>query len=507
MDNGAIFEKLPNSTQNPLLSTGKFFKHCKRRFRWIGTKQSFTGWLGSKLERELIRAAYYHNDVSYFSTYQVWQINRLGDENIESEQAAITAEFETLLRLLARIQDFYLPEIRSNQRFGEHQDHRGAAAIGGTHFYARTQYMLSDIREWRQDAIESGYFDLTQALSVTELDATALMRWIDRLTALAESIDPLSNWRMLMKYYRYSKRQQLKFEALLAQDFYEMAELLKLFVIDLDAEAGMGTLTNWSGIAPREYLSRTPQWKIERYGESLFRPHEMLEFLSNEYDLNPKPRAIVFTEGEEWRAVEKLYAHYGYSPELLGIEFRSISGEGNFSLANWQCFIEYMHEKQILVYFLLDNEGHTPKEARRLLKKKRTFSFPGLEKVIPSRDRIRVWSQSFEESNFTDAEIKRALTRQGVKASSQKVATVRAGVRTKGLINALSDKLGAEIDKPRLAIDLADELISGRQKRPSAKSLRPIEKFVKQSGDLIMLNHQPANQEIQRLNIGTGLLG
>jgi len=368
--------------------------------------------------------------------------------------------------------------------------------------------MLSAIRKWRRHNIEEGYFDPSEALSKSSLDVTALMRWIRHLVAVAEGIDPLQKWRMLIRYSRYSRRQSLKFNALLAQDFYEMAEILNLFARDLSLGTHASESSDVTDILQTDSFSNVPQWKIERFGKSLSRPYEMLEFLSNEFDLNPRPRAVVLTEGEEWRAIKKLYAYYGYDPELLGIEFRSISGEGNFTLANWQCFVEYMHEKQVLIYFLLDREGHTENQAKRLLKKKRTFSFPGLKKVVPSRDRIRVWAQSFEESNFTDAQIRRALARQRIQVSSRDIAAVRgAAGRTKGLINALSDKLQVPVDKPRLDIDLADELISQRQKRPNVKYLRPIEKFVERSGQLIMLNHQPTGQDIRRLNMETGLLG
>jgi hypothetical protein len=87
-------------------------------------------------------------------------------------------------------------------------------------------------------------------------------------------------------------------------------------------------------------------------------------------------------------------------------------------------------------------------------------------------------------------------------------AAVRTDLeRTKGLINALSNMLQVIVDKPRLDVDLANELIAQRQKRPNVKSPRPIEKFVRRSGELIMLNHQPADQEMRRRNIETGLLG
>ncbi len=492
----AIFQKPPNSTQNPLLSKSEFFKHCRRRFRWVGnSERGFVSWLEPRLEKGLIRAAYHHNGAAYFSTfqiYQVWYVHIRGDQALESGSSADDSGLENLLRLLIKIQDFYLPETRSNQRSGEYRDHHGAAAIGGTHFSGKTQYMLSVFREWRQRNIKEGYFDPAKALSTTELDLDALIHWRERFEVSAKEIDPLSNWRMLVKYIRYGKRQQLKFEALLAQDFYEMASLLELFVTDLDVK--------------HKYQPNPSQREILSYGDSISHPYEMLEFLSNGYDLNPNPRAIIFTEGEEWKAVERLFTFYDYDPELLGIEFRSISGTGNFSLANWQGFIEYMHEKQTLVYFLLDNEGRAVKEANRLLNKNRIFAFPGLEKVT-LRDRIRIWAQSFEESNFTDAEIKRALAHQGVQVSSHRVANVRTKARTKGLINELSHNLGVIIDKPRLDIDLANELVSQRRKRPNVKSLRPIEEFIQRSGHLIMLNHQPANPEMKRRNIETGLIG
>ncbi len=507
VDDGTVFESVPNSRQNPLLSVRKFAEYSKRRFRWAGTKRSFARWLELRVERKLFRPAYHHNGTSYFSTYQVWQIDRLSNEDLDSEQPTIFREFEVILQLLVKIQDFYLPEVRSDQRFGEHHNYHGSAAIGGTYFCTKTQYLLSTVREARQHDIESGNFSPAEIVSQVGLDVPMLIQWVRRLLAFAESIDPLLSWRELIRYFSYGKRQRLKFEALLAQDYYETAEILKLFITDLDSGSDLGALVDLSDLAPREHASKIPQWKVERYGESLSRPYEMLEFLSNEYDLNPKPRAVILTEGEEWKAVKKLYSYYGYSPELLGMEFRSISGEGNFSLANWQYFIEYMHEKGTLVYFLLDKEGRAVKEAKRLLKRQRTFAFQGLKKVIPAKDRIRIWAQSFEESNFTDAEIKRALARQGIQATSRQVAAVRTAARKKGLINALSAKLEVIVDKPRLDVDLADELISQRQKCPNVKSIRPIEKFVKRSGDLIMLNHQPAGQDIQRLNMETGLLG
>src|SRR5438876_9367933 len=81
-----------------------------------------------------------------------------------------------------------------------------------------------------------------------------------------------------------------------------------------------------------------------------------------------------------------------------------------FSLANWQMFIESMHEKQVLLYFFVDREGSAVKEAARFSGKKRRSPFDRLEIVIPP-ERIHVWATSYEEANFTDGEIARALAK------------------------------------------------------------------------------------------------
>ena len=197
-----------------------------------------------------------------------------------SQRSTLIDEFEKLLRLLTKIQDFYLPEIRSNQRFGRHDDYRGKVAIGGTHFKSETQYLLSKIHNYRYECLAQGYFEPSQAISASELNTVALEQWVNRLEAQASNIDPITYWRPLVKYFRYSKRQKLKYEALLAQDFYETTELLKLFINDLELETDRDDLVrNRLEIMPHNHTSNASRWERERYGETLSRPYEMLEFL------------------------------------------------------------------------------------------------------------------------------------------------------------------------------------------------------------------------------------
>jgi hypothetical protein len=173
-----------------------------------------------------------------------------------------------------------------------------------------------------------------------------------------------------------------------------------------------------------------------------------------------------------------------------------------------------MHEKQVLIYFILDNEGHTAKEAKKLLKAKRKFNFMGLRKVIPRRDRIKIWgtrkkSSSFEEANFTDSEIAMAINMQAKKSIRAKdIGIIRNDLtRGKALIKAVEEKFKFKLNKIQLNVDLIELLIRKRQSNPNIKHKRPVEDFILKSGELILLNHQPTGKEHQKINIETGLLG
>jgi hypothetical protein len=277
---------------------------------------------------------------------------------------------------LVAIQDYHLPEVRSDQRIGETRDCHGDIALGETHSLTTTSIVISSIRKNRKALLIDGAINWKKLKSRLRMNANTITDWISRLDSTGRFIDPLREWQDLVKYASYGKRQKLRFDALLAQDLLEITEILTLF---LDETNNIETT-----------VRNDDSWQKRVYGASLQRPFEMLEFQTNEFHLNPKPNAVIFTEGEEWRALKRLYEFYGYSPDLLGIELRSLRGEGNFSLANWQCFIEYMHKKQTLVYFAVDREGRTSTEARKLFKSKRRFQFDGLVKVLPRKDRKRL---------------------------------------------------------------------------------------------------------------------
>jgi hypothetical protein len=407
---------------------------------------------------------------------------------------------------LAVIQDFYLPEVRGNRRMGEWRDYHGRLELSGAWFVRTLTCVVSNIQKFREEAILSGRLNAASALLSSGITPHTLSEWQFHIHFDATSIDPLDNWRDLVAAGSYHARTRLKYDALLAVDFYETVEVLRLFSVDAGLSKPAPEFTDPTDCSPRDEATGLPSWKIEKYGETFFKPFAQLEFVANDYDLNPRPRAIVFTEGDEWQAIAALYIHYNFEPDLLGIEFRSIGGSGNFSLANWQPFIEYMHEKQVLVFFIIDNEGYTAREARRLLERKRQFQCAGLQKVIPADDRIRVWQASFEEDNFSDEEIAGALASLGLTVSSSAVAAERASAGEPGLIRRIFKREGKSVSKPQLDMLLVNNLIEQRRAAVDSSD-RPIDIFVRASGKLIVFNYQPTSIDLVRINRESGYLG
>lgn len=494
-----IFAEVPFTEQNPLLATAStFHTYCKERFRDCSPfSGKFSDWSLEAAERNLLRPAFVNGKTRYYSTFQVWQVyHLLRAGSLNMDRPTSFEEFDTLLKLLVSIQDYYLPQIRSDQRTGQLRDYKGDVAIGGTFFYTTTSYVVKGLIDDRKELIATGHFVPAHILKESNLSAADVRKWISKLVGLAKSIDPISDWHLLVRFISHSKRQKLKFESKFAQDLLEMAEMLRLFHSEASNEPVCSDI-----LACDE---TNDNWLERRYGKSLSNPFEMLEWIVNEFSLNPTPRAIVLTEGEEWKGIYRLYESIGVDPTFTGIEIRSIGGEGNFSLQKWQHFIEYMHEKQVLVYFVVDREGRAEAQAKKLLEQQRGWKGKGLLKVIPSEDRIRIWDHSFEEDNFTDEEIIAALSLQKIHTTAHQAASFRK--RKKGLISALGENIGTDINKPKLCIDLVEALIKWRRKNLNAPK-RPVEKFIRESAELIVLNHLPNDPELRELNRKTGLLG
>jgi hypothetical protein len=179
------------------------------------------------------------------------------------------------------------------------------------------------------------------------------------------------------------------------EDYRDLGLVVVLLLRDLGALQPHEELQDIFDVSGRDAETGAPHWRLEKFGRDHLDDHfYQLELVANDYDLNPRPRGIIFTEGEEWRALDVLFRARGFDPAVLGIEFRSIFGIGNFNFHHWQAFLEYMHEKQVLVFFAIDAERpDLQQQIEKFTTTARLSRVEGLTKVLPTRERIRTWEK------------------------------------------------------------------------------------------------------------------
>ena len=175
-----------------------------------------------------------------------------------------------------------------------------------------------------------------------------------------------------------------------------------------------------------------------------------------------------------------------------------------------------IHNKFFKKTHVYDSFGHEP--SKKILKAKRKFYFPQLQKVIPQEGRVIIWGEenkisSFEEANFTNSDIKKAFAKQNIVISIRDINSIRKnGARKSGLIKAIEIKYcikqyNKNYKKPQLDKDLVTIMLEKRRKNPGAKHKTQLENFVIKTGKIILLNNQPKGKDSQKKIFSTGLMG
>jgi hypothetical protein len=143
-----------------------------------------------------------------------------------------------------------------------------------------------------------------------------------------------------------------------------------------------------------------------------------LEFLTNQYHLNPRPKLILVVEGngesEQFPRLAKEL--FGYSFPQVGIEVVNIQGVGNFTgkqktdkYGALERFIDDYHNRQTVVFVVLDDEGRVSKIKDELLKAHSKY-YPN--RMVTKEEYIHVWDKkNIEFDNFSHDEIARAMTK------------------------------------------------------------------------------------------------
>jgi len=326
----------------------------------------------------------------------------------------------------------------------------------------------------------------------------------------AKFVDPLERWRDLIEFVSLEKKDDLKDEARLACTFYSMAKMLQLFYEDIT-----GNKIN----QPWEWPKGV---KDKFYGEGVMQNElQYLEFLTNQFHLNPRPKLILIVEGDgEAEQIPRLAENLlGYSFPRVGIEVRNIGGIGNFTgrkridrYGALERLIDEFHYRQTIVFVILDNEGRASKIKNRLIKAKSKYP---PRKMVTKEDYVHIWNKNIEFDNFSDNEIARAMTtlcNEKYGFQPDEIAHYRKSFSPSsgGSLNKLfKAKLNHDFSKPKLLKILFDFILTHPQNEINAKgdTKRPVVRKTKEIIKLASQNYQPSRKETWLRNQQSGHFG
>jgi len=227
--------------------------------------------------------------------------------------------------------------------------------------------------------------------------------------------------------------------ALLAQEFYIMAEMVSSFLEDLARERGEEE--------PDPEREREHYYQRRWFGRTLnYRDIDVLEQILTDYHLNPRPHVLFVVEGKTEKTVIPILCEaMGLRLETFGVALYDIAGVGK-DLSVLARLVApprlgapvqpelYAAARQTRVFMLFDREGRWkdyPKngkkgeeEARKVIADLRSKIVEMLPEDLPNQAKylaakrgvmIKLWEQSFEFDNFSDEELAEAISAEAHK--------------------------------------------------------------------------------------------
>lgn len=347
-------------------------------------------------------------------------------------------------------------------------------------------------------------FDSKNVEEIFDLTPQKLKHAYKALGASASFCDPLDKWANLVEFASLKKKQALKGKALRAQSYRDAANMLRLLHKDLYGEELRPTHQIFG-----EVINHFPELEARED----VRKH--LEFVVNQYDLNPRPKLVLFVEGESELVLINAIFHnyYGYHPGRAGIELVNLRGVNNATgdkrADKFRAIIrlvDYLHHQQTMTFLILDRENYAKKLKANVAKAK---SLHGEERLAVPKEHIVLWKTALEFDNFSDIEIAKAMSdlagdnstfkREDVKECRQ---SENAG---KNLSNLYKAKIGYGLEKPKLAGVLAKTLLDPKTRRLPKN--RPIIKILNKVRLRAARNPFPTRQDTWELNQQSYWLG
>ncbi|MDQ2805654.1 MAG: hypothetical protein M3Z04_01845, partial [Chloroflexota bacterium] len=340
-----------------------------------------------------------------------------------------------------------------------------------------------------------------------DLDLSAdELKDVHKLTIYAaRTVDPLFNWYDLVSFIDVGEKDNLRNEALLAQTLYSMGYMIRLFHREITGEELP---------SPDKITGMRRDQAEEKQLDEL----QQLEFLVNNYNLNPRPKMILVVEGvgekEQYpRLAEDLF---GVSLPRMGIFIMNLQGIDNFTggkrkdkYGALEKLIDYYHFQQTLVFVSLDQESRVHHVKESLVVKPSIF-YP--QRFTTKDEYIHLWNSSVEFDNFCFDEIAQAMTAVAegrYTFQAQEIKDCRIRYKGDPLSKLYEAQFGYSLPKPELLQVLFGYAVDSPEMEceDGVKRTRPIVAVLERVITLASQNHQPVSYELWEQNQESGFFG
>lgn len=327
----------------------------------------------------------------------------------------------------------------------------------------------------------------------------------------AKVVDPLERWYGLISFVSLQQKKKLKGKALFAQLLYSMEHMIRLFYKDLTSE---------ELFPPNEGTA----WKQDDfYGDGVTENDlQYLEFLANQYHLNPRPKLILVVEGngEEVQFPRLSNELFGYSFSKLGIEVVNLHGIDGFTgkkridrYGALEKFIDFHHNRQTIVYIVLDNERRARIIKNKLINAPSKF-YPN--RYVTKSEYVHLWERkTIEFENFSYSEIAQAMSEINKGEyifQPEQIEDCERQLHNKEtdyISQLFKKKTGYDLPKAELLHILFGYIIKNAKNEfdKEGAPLRPVVKVLNRIIELASLNYQPIRLDSWKKNQESGYFG
>ena len=240
--------------------------------------------------------------------------------------------------------------------------------------------------EWREEV------DGRAILDRAEITIDTLVAWHRKLAITAQLNDPNERWRTLIRYAPREKRLRLKDKALMAEEFYYAAEILRRY---LEQYHQRHDLLEEDDVI---YGQQGPDVKQRMYGDKKTTNFDRSVFrqVVRQFDLDPQPRLRWLIEGEtEQEFIYRLAELSRIDLHQWGVEVVSLHGLGGLDSERTRTLLSLSQGEEVFAAMAIDHDG--------IKKNPGILQTYAKQRLLPAG--FKVFTPDFERANFAIEEM------------------------------------------------------------------------------------------------------